>query len=192
MKKSILPLLLIVISIFCMSSVIAKQPVDWEGYAYGTITNYDDAPSASIVSGFWNLKILDDKVWLNVYYIEKNTIGSEENSPDSSIDLFEITLIGKPMAMYTDDNDRLHIFAQIQIKKMWATYDGTYEPKMVKTWNDFIFDFDEGWVLIDGYPPDSRGDPPSYYPPEDTVVSGEPWTYDWDINGIITDTDLSY
>jgi len=48
-----------------------------------------------------------------------------------------------------------------------------------------IIDFDDGLVIFDGYPADPFSDPPPGSEPEPPVVDGEPWTYDWDIEGTL-------
>ena len=57
------------------------------------------------------------------------------------------SMLGKPMMMY-GDGDKLYIFAQLQVKKTWATFDGTYEPKNWKSWRMLIIDFGSGDVYL--------------------------------------------
>jgi hypothetical protein len=197
MKKKQVLLFAIITASVLFTTVIAKQPTDWEQYAYGTITEYDEAYSSEIVTGFWKLKVQDKKVWFEVNYMEKNLIEAEEGSPEDSVDTFEMTITGaKPFAMWTDEGEgQLYIFAKLQVKKTWATPDGTYESKTWYAGRFIIFDFDDPdpWMLMDGWPPDPRSNPepgdPVENPIDFPVIPGEPWTYDWDINGEIIDSD---
>ena len=190
-RKGLIVLATIVVSSLAAAIyVTAKQPADWEYYAYGEILDYQDAPSAEIKSGFWNLKVSGKKIWLNAYYLEENLDPEIEGSPFGSVDIFEWSMLGNPMMMY-EDGDKLYIFAQLQVKKSWATFDGTYEPKNWKTWRMLIIDFSTEEVLFDSYPPDpfsdpQPGDPQEPYPPEPAVPE-EPWTYDWDVEGTLVE-----
>jgi hypothetical protein len=186
-RKGLLILTTIIVSaVFLSIYTIAKQPSNWEYYAYGHITNYQEAYSAEIKSGFWNLKVLGKEVWLNIYYLEKNLDSDVENSPEDSTDMFEMSVNGKPFFIYEDVGlGKLYVFAKFQVKKTWATFDGTYEPKTWHTYRMLIIDFNEPRVLFDGYPPDSFSDPPPGSEPEPPVDPDEPWTYDWDIEGTL-------
>jgi hypothetical protein len=168
--------------------VTAKQPTIWDYYAYGDILDYQEAPSAEIKSGFWNLKVSGKKVWLNAYYLEKNLDENIEDSPDNSVDTFEWSVVGKPFFIYVDE-PKLYVFTKLEVKKSWATFDGTYEPMTWHTYRMLIIDFDSELVLFDSYPPDPFSDPQPGSEPEPPVVVSEPWTYDWDIEATLIGSD---
>ena len=129
-RKGILILATIIVSTFLIGIyVIAKQPTSWDYYVYGGILDYQDAPSAEIQSGFWNLKISGKKVWLNLYYLEENLDEDIEASPDNSVDIMDWSIVGNPLFMYEDEvEEKLYLFAEWKVKKTWATSVGTYQP----------------------------------------------------------------
>ena len=159
-------------SVLLAISVTAKQETPWENYAYGTLEKYDDAWSARVVHGFWNLKVTGEKVWFNGYYLEENLDADVEGSPVGSTDVFEWILHGKPIMMMRV-GDTLYIAAKVLIKKSWAQFDGTYTSRSIETWQVLAFDFSECEFLRDVYPPDPEVDPP-------------PLWQDFDVRGKIT------
>jgi hypothetical protein len=185
-RKGLILLTTIVVSTLLIGIyVTAKQPTVWDYYAYGDILDYQGGPSAEIKSGFWNLKVSGKKVLLNYYYLEENLDADIEGSPEFSVDIFESSVVGNPFFISEDDVEmKLYIFAEFKVKKTWATFDGTYEPKTWHTYRMLIIDFDDGLVLFDSYPPDPFADQ-SGYEPEPIVVPDDPGTYDWDIEGTL-------
>ena len=107
---------LITVVLLVTVSATAKKPTEWTYFAYGTINDYNDAPSSTIIDGYWNLKIQGNQIWLQVNYIEKNLIEAVENSPDGSVDLFEFSYMGQPMA-FIEGEDTLDIFAVMKVDK---------------------------------------------------------------------------
>jgi hypothetical protein len=186
-KKAFLSLASIATITFIMAiTVTANQPTDWDYYAYGDIVDYQDTNSAEIKSGFWNLKVSGEKVWLYMYYLEENIEPDVENSPKFSVDIFEWSILGKPMFYFEDDVEKkLWILVQFQVKKTWATFYGTYEPNTWETWRMLIIDFDDELVLFDRFPSDPFSEPYTGIDTEPTVVPGDPETYDWDIEGTL-------
>ena len=91
----------------------------WEYYAYGTITGYEAAANSHIADGFWNLKVTNNKIILDMYYMEINDIETVENSPEGSADIFHFSITGKPM-MFIESADKLEIFAVMRVEKDWA------------------------------------------------------------------------
>jgi hypothetical protein len=186
-RKGLIFLATIVVSTIIIGIyVTAKQPTSWDYYAYGGILDYQDAPSAEIKSGFWSLKISGKKIWLTQYYLEENLDDGVENSPESSVDIFEKSIVGDPIFFFEDEAEKkLYLFAEWKVKKTWATFDGTYQPVTWHSYRMLIIDFDDGIVLFDGYPPDPFSDPPLGSEEEPPVNPAEPWTYDWDIEGTL-------
>ena len=187
-RKGLILLTTIVVSTLLIGIyVTAKQPTNWEYYAYGDILNYQNAPSAEIKSGFWNLKVSGKDVYLNVYYLEENLDEEVEGSPENSVDTFEWSIVGKPFFIDVDvGQQKLYVFAKFEVKKTWATFDGIYHPKTWKTYRMLIIDFDTpARVLFDTYPPDPFSDPPDGSDEEPELVIGQPGTYDWDIDATL-------
>ena len=180
MKKNLIIFLFVIAVITALGVAIAKKPTTWEDYAYGTIETYTEAYSAEIVpgTGYWNLKISDDKIHFSYGYLELNLDEDIENSPVASIDEMSFTNIGSPMYyMYDEDENMLFMFLQIQVKKEWAMFDGSYTHKTWKTWQGITIDFDLNTLHIDSYPPEGDDEPP--------VVPSDPDTWDWDKEGTV-------
>ncbi|MBD3204944.1 hypothetical protein GF319_01210 [Candidatus Bathyarchaeota archaeon] len=180
MRKNFL-LLIFASLVLSVGTILAKQQTEWTHYAYGTLDNYDEVEaSAEVVSGFWNLKVLGDKVWFNGYYLEKN-LDQREDEPIGSTDIFEWEMDGKPRMSWDENN--LTIEGNMKITKTAAMHDGTYKQTTTIITQTLIFNFDEGEFLRDTYPPD----------PEDPDIYGEPppWWQDWDLRGTLIDHNWS-
>lgn len=117
----------------------------------------------------------NNKIILDMYYMEINDIETVENSPEGSADIFHFSITGKPM-MFIESADKLEIFAVMRVEKDWARDDGTYTKRNWKTYQTWTFDFVTETVHIDTWPPE--GEEPTYDP-------GDPSTYDWDRYGDI-------
>ena len=97
-RKSLLVLTCIIAGILLVSTtVMAKYKTDLEGSAYGTFDYYQGEPelSAEVVTGVWNLKITDGKIWYYACVLEKN-LDESEGSPIGSVDVLKCTIAGKP------------------------------------------------------------------------------------------------
>ena len=140
-RKPILVLTCIITAILLVSTtVMAKYKTDLEGTAYGTFDYYKGEPalSAEVVTGVWNLKITDGKILYYACVLEKN-LDESEGSPVGSVDVLEYTIAGKPFEVakgYDDmfESEVVKVFANIQVKKQWALFDGTYTTRTWTTW----------------------------------------------------------
>ena len=145
---------LIMISILTLTFVAvftatAKYKTDVEGYACGTLTQYNDDPylPAELLDGVWNLKIADGKVWFYACITEMNHDSMVENAPENSIDLLEYSIIGKPMDIYEEDGV-IGVFGVIQVKKTAAQWDGSYSYRTWTTWEQIKVDTNTDTVAI--------------------------------------------
>jgi hypothetical protein len=169
-RKPVLIMTCVLIASFLtVLAVTAKHDADWENYAYGTLEQYRGEPglSAEIVDGIWNLKVKDGKVWFYACYQELNLDSEAEGGPEGSVDILEFTLIGTPMYMRYED-ESYDVFAQLQVKKTQAQFDGTYTQRTWKTWN--LISISEDGV--------------------DFTMWRRPWATDWDKIGTITAQDF--
>lgn len=180
-KKASILVVVVLMALTTLGITMAKQPVTWENYAYGTIDTYTAAYSAEVVNGYWNLKITDDRIHFHYGWLELNLDEDYESSPVGSVDELTFTNVGTPMIFeYDDENNKLEMFLQIQVMKEWAMFDGWYSHKTWKTWQYVTIDFDAMTIHIDAYPPEG-GEP--------DVDPNNPDTWDWDKEGTVIASD---
>jgi len=84
--------LVVVLTMLVLPASAARK---MEYRANGKVTQYqgnDPNPSAIVVNGNWNLRVVDGKVDFQLSYTERNLISEPEGgAPVGSIDLFKIT-----------------------------------------------------------------------------------------------------
>ena len=89
-KVKFIVLSMVLLVSLCLPLASAKKT---EYKAGGTITGYEDAWSAEIVTGQWDVSVTNGEVTkFNLKYIELNLDSSVENSPVGSTDLFKFTV----------------------------------------------------------------------------------------------------
>jgi hypothetical protein len=158
MKRRYATLIMLTILVFVFVAVItatANYKTDIEGYACGTLTQYNDDPDlpAELLDGVWNLKIADGKVWFYACITEMNHDPEVEDAPENSIDLLEYSIIGKPMDI-SEDAGVISVFGVIQVKKTAAQWDGSYSYRTWTTWELIEVDTDADAVTIINNPKD--------------------------------------
>ena len=98
MKKNSI-LALSILTLMLATLVVPAYAAKKDYRANGKVTQYqgnDLNPSAIVINGNWNLKVVGDNVDFQLSYTEKNLISEPEGgAPVGSIDLFKITFIGE-------------------------------------------------------------------------------------------------
>jgi hypothetical protein len=98
MKKNSI-LALSILTLMLATLVVPAYAAKKDYRANGKVTQYqgnDPNPSAIVINGNWNLRVVDGKVDFQLSYTEKNLISElEGGAPVGSIDLFKITFIGE-------------------------------------------------------------------------------------------------
>jgi len=158
MKRKYATLLMLTILTFtfvAVFTVTAKYKTDTEGYACGTLSQYNGDPGlpAELLEGVWNLKIADGKVWFYACITEMNHDPEVEDAPENSIDLLEYSIIGKPMDI-DEGNGVIGVFGVIQVKKTAAQWDGSYSYRTWTTWEYIEVDTNAETVTIINNPYD--------------------------------------
>jgi len=145
---------LLITSTLCLAfaaafTATARYKTDVEGYACGTLTQYNDDPNlpAELLDGVWNLKIADGKVWFYACITELNHDPEVEDAPENSIDVLEYSIIGKPMDI-SEDTGVISVFGVIQVKKTASQWDGSYSYRTWTTWELIEVDTNSDTVTI--------------------------------------------
>ena len=157
MKKNRILLISLIIALATLTflTVNAKNNPDIQGAAFGTITNYKTEPDlpAKIVSGIWDLRIEEGKVWYCARVYEQNLDPEVENAPMDSIDILEYTFLGSPMVLTREDGV-LTIEFYVQVEKTAAQWDGSYKHEQWKS-HEAIILHDDGYFLVMNHPTDN-------------------------------------
>ncbi len=123
--------------------------------ANGTLVEYEDAWTAEIVRGWWNVEFIGDKVEFSAFYRELNN-DEWENSPVGTIDTFELTLIDYISVEIIDDECTIS-GATLHVTKIWWNL-ATGKPEPVKAYwfPDMVrtVTIDESSIEIDLEPAD--------------------------------------